>query len=68
MGSEAILPLFGRERLNGWLCLGRSSSGAPFEQRDIEELTQLASRFPLPLKTPCFTKASLWKRRSQKIF
>jgi nitrogen-specific signal transduction histidine kinase len=41
-GAEAILPLFGRERLIGWLCLGRASSGAPLEQRDIEELTLLA--------------------------
>ncbi len=50
MGAEAILPLFGRERLNGWLCLGRSSSGAPFDQRDIEELTQLAEQVSVAIE------------------
>ncbi len=50
MGAEAILPLFGRERLNGWLCLGRTSSGAPFEQRDIEELTQLAEHVSVAIE------------------
>ena len=49
-GSEAILPLFGRARLIGWLCIGRSSSGAPFEQRDIEELTQLAEQVSVTIE------------------
>ncbi len=49
-GSEAILPLFGRERLIGWLCIGRSSSGAPFEQRDIEELTLLAEHVSVTIE------------------
>jgi nitrogen-specific signal transduction histidine kinase len=49
-GSEAILPLFGRERLIGWLCIGRSSSGAPFEQRDIEELTLLAEQVSVTIE------------------
>lgn len=49
-GAEAILPLFGRERLIGWLCLGRSSSGAPFEQRDIEELTLLAEQVSVTIE------------------
>ncbi|QHI69655.1 ATP-binding protein [Tichowtungia aerotolerans] len=49
-GAEVILPLFGRERLNGWLCLGRSCSGAPFEQRDIEELTQLAEQVSVAIE------------------
>ena len=50
MGAEAILPLFGRERLNGWLCLGRSSSGAPFDQRDVEDLTQLAEQVSVAIE------------------
>ncbi|MCC7300548.1 MAG: PAS domain-containing protein [Verrucomicrobia bacterium] len=49
-GSEAILPLFGRERLIGWLCIGRSSSGAPFEQRDIEDLTLLAEQVSVTIE------------------
>ena len=49
-GAEAILPLFGRERLIGWLCIGRSSSGAPFEQRDIEELTLLAEHVSVTIE------------------
>lgn len=49
-GAEAILPLFGRERLIGWLCLGRSASGVPFNQRDIEELTQLAEQVSVTIE------------------
>lgn len=49
-GAEVILPLFGRERLNGWLCIGRSSSGAPFEQRDVEELTLLAEQVSVAIE------------------
>ncbi|HKL20795.1 MAG TPA: ATP-binding protein [Tichowtungia sp.] len=49
-GAEAILPLFGRERLIGWLCVGRSSSGAPFEPRDIEDLTQLAEQVSVTIE------------------
>lgn len=49
-GAEAILPLFGRERLIGWLCLGRSASGVPFDQRDIEELTQLAEQVSVTIE------------------
>jgi nitrogen-specific signal transduction histidine kinase len=50
MGAEAILPLYGRERLIGWLALGRPSSGAPFEQRDIEELTLLAEQVSVTIE------------------
>jgi len=49
-GCEALLPLFGRERLIGWLCIGRSSTGAPFEQRDIEELTLLAEQVSVTIE------------------
>jgi len=49
-GAEVILPLFGRERLIGWLCIGRSSSGAPFEKRDIEDLTQLAEQISVAIE------------------
>ena len=49
-GSEAILPLFGRERLIGWLCVGRSSSGAPFKERDIEELALLAEQVSVTIE------------------
>jgi len=50
MGAEAVLPLYGRERLIGWLALGRPSSGAPFEQRDIEELTLLAEQVSVTIE------------------
>ncbi len=49
-GAEAILPLFGREELIGWLCIGRPSSGAPLKQRDIEELTQLAEQVSVTIE------------------
>ena len=56
-GAEAILPLFGRERLIGWLCIGRSSSGAPFEQRDIEELTLLAEHVSVTIENSLLHKS-----------
>ena len=49
-GAEIILPLFGRERLNGWLCLGRRASGVPFDQRDIEDLTLLAEQVSVTIE------------------
>ncbi len=42
--AELILPLFGRNRLIGWLCLGRPRSGAPFEDQDVEDLSRLADQ------------------------
>lgn len=49
-GAEAILPLFGRERLIGWLCLGRMASGTPLDSRDIEELTPLAEQVSVTIE------------------
>ncbi len=49
-GGEAILPLFGRERLIGWLGLGHPSSGVPFEQGDIEELSFLAEQVSITIE------------------
>ena len=49
-GADAILPLFGRERLLGWLCLGRPASGIPFEPRDIEDLTRLAEQVSVTIE------------------
>jgi len=49
-GAEAILPLFGRQRLVGWLCLGRMISGAPLERCDIEELIPLAEQVSVTIE------------------
>ena len=49
-GAEVILPLFGRERLNGWLCVGRACSGAPFGLRNIEELTEMAEQVSVAIE------------------
>jgi len=68
LGAEAILPLFGRERLNGWLCLGRSSSGAPFEQRDIEELTLLAEQVSVAIENSLLHESlSLQKAMAENL-
>ncbi|MBN2685057.1 MAG: PAS domain-containing protein [Pontiellaceae bacterium] len=49
-GAEVILPMFGRERLNGWLCIGRACSGAPFSLRDIEELTVMTEQVSVAIE------------------
>jgi nitrogen-specific signal transduction histidine kinase len=49
-GAEVMVPLFGRERLIGWLCLGRPSSGIPFDQREIEDLTLLAEQISVTIE------------------
>ncbi len=49
-GAEAILPLFGRQRLVGWLCLGRMITGAPLERCDIEELIPLAEQVSVTIE------------------
>ena len=68
LGAEAILPLFGRERLNGWLCLGRSSSGAPFGQRDIEELTLLAEQVSVAIENSLLHESlSLQKAMAENL-
>ncbi len=49
-GAEILFPLFGRNRLLGWLCLGRLSSGVPFEQLDIEDLSLLAEQVSIVIE------------------
>lgn len=49
-GADIILPLFGRERLIGWMALGRPVSGVPFQPRDIEDLSQLAEQVSVTIE------------------
>ena len=42
MGATAIVPLFGRQQLNGWLFLGEHASGLPFGDDDWTELASIA--------------------------
>jgi len=49
-GADVILPLFGRDRLLGWLSLGRPASGVPFEPRDIDELSLLGEQVSVAIE------------------
>jgi len=50
MGAEVIMPLFGRNKLLGWLFFGRSVSGVPFSQTDLEGLSQLAEHVSIAME------------------
>ncbi|HEX4638507.1 MAG TPA: ATP-binding protein [Chthoniobacterales bacterium] len=41
-GAEAIVPLFARGFILGWIFFGNRVTGRPFEDRDLEGLTTLA--------------------------
>jgi PAS domain S-box-containing protein len=41
-GAEAILPLYGRGRIIGWIFFGHRITGQPFTSGDLERLTILA--------------------------
>jgi nitrogen-specific signal transduction histidine kinase len=42
LGAEIIVPLYTTEGIKGWIFIGPRSSGLPFEEADLEELTTLA--------------------------
>jgi two-component system, NtrC family, sensor histidine kinase AtoS len=41
-GAEAIVPLYARESIIGWIFVGHRVTGQAFSQEDLEELTMLA--------------------------
>jgi len=49
-GADLILPLFGRNRLLGWLFLGRTASGTPFQDEDVEDLSCLAEQVSIAIE------------------
>ena len=49
-GADLILPLFGRDRLLGWLFMGRPASGVPFQDQDIEALSHLAEQVSIAIE------------------
>ena len=42
LAAEMIVPLHGRDRMLGWLFLGRMATGAPFEAGDMHDIMGLA--------------------------
>jgi nitrogen-specific signal transduction histidine kinase len=49
LGAEAIVPLYGRDRIIGWVFFGHHATGIPFEQADVENLVSLAENVALML-------------------
>src|SRR5438874_8630862 len=43
-GAEAVVPLFARGSVIGWIFFGHRVTGQPFTDRDLEGLTMLAER------------------------
>lgn len=50
LGAEAIVPLHGRERVIGFLFVGRGISGNPFGPENVEELTFLADHLSIAIE------------------
>ena len=50
LGAEVIIPLHGRERVVGWLFVGRSTTGVPWEQADLDRLSVLGDDISLALE------------------
>jgi nitrogen-specific signal transduction histidine kinase len=48
-GAELIVPLYGRDRMMGWLFAGHRVTGAPLEDVDIERISSLAEHAALLL-------------------
>ena len=49
-GAEAIVPLHGHSRVLGWLFVGRSTTGVPWEQADLDRLSVLGDDISLALE------------------
>ncbi len=49
-GAELIFPLWGRDRLIGWLFLGRQTAGQPYLEQDITELSSMAEQISVALE------------------
>jgi GAF domain-containing protein len=56
-GAEAIVPLFARDQILGWVFLGQRLGGQGFDDRDLEVAMMLAERFRLCWRTRfCLSK------------
>jgi signal transduction histidine kinase len=49
LGAALFVPLYGPERLEGWLALGPKQSGGPFRSDDLSLVTALANEMALAL-------------------
>ncbi len=50
LGAEVIIPLQARERLLGWLFAGHRSTGVPFDEPQLENLTIMAEHVSTTLE------------------
>ncbi|MGQ9663604.1 MAG: two-component system sensor histidine kinase NtrB, partial [Kiritimatiellia bacterium] len=50
-GAEVIIPLHGRQRVMGWLFLGKRATGAAYSDADLEELATLAEGVSLTVES-----------------
>ncbi len=50
MGAEALLPLYARGSVIGWLLIGSRATGIPFDHADLEDLTALADHVSTTLE------------------
>ncbi len=56
LGAEVFVPLHGRNRILGWLFLGRRVTGIPFQAPDLEELMLLGEYISITLENALLHK------------
>jgi len=50
LGARVIVPLYGADRLLGWLALADKASGAPYNQADLDFLNSLSNQTAIVLE------------------
>jgi hypothetical protein len=50
LGAEIIIPLYASGRIKGWIFVGQRSTGIPFDETDLEDLTGLADHISTTLE------------------
>jgi len=67
-GAEAIVPLFSRGLIMGWIFFGHRVTGRPFEDRDLEGLTMLAEHVSTILENALlYEEASVQKTLAETL-
>jgi nitrogen-specific signal transduction histidine kinase len=61
LGAEMIIPLSGRNQMQGWLFLGRRATGGSFEESDIQDVMMLAEHVSTSLEN-----ATLYRQVAQQ--
>ncbi|HEY6070985.1 MAG TPA: ATP-binding protein, partial [Chthoniobacterales bacterium] len=67
-GAEAIVPLYARGLIMGWIFFGHRVTGRPFEDRDLEGLTLLAEHVSTILENALlYEEASVQKTLAETL-